>query len=112
MAALEAAMMGRGRGDQTSLFYQFRLDERVPEDSPAQAYRWFCDGGARVPQPHQCPILVGAGKPAVSDHIGGEYRGELPGLGHEVFRHNSVARRRVTARRNVGKDTTPRNGGV
>jgi len=25
-------MMGRGRGDQTSLFYQFRLDERVPKD--------------------------------------------------------------------------------
>jgi len=32
MAALGAAMMGRGRGDQTSLFYQFRLDERVPKD--------------------------------------------------------------------------------
>lgn len=28
---LEAAMMGR-RGDQASLFYQFRLDERVPKD--------------------------------------------------------------------------------
>jgi Protein of unknown function (DUF3237) len=29
--ALEAAMMGR-RGEQWSLFYQFRLDERVPKD--------------------------------------------------------------------------------
>jgi hypothetical protein len=31
ITALEAAMMGR-RGDQASLFYQFRLDERVPKD--------------------------------------------------------------------------------
>jgi hypothetical protein len=29
---LEAAMMGRRFGDQASLFYQFRLDERVPKD--------------------------------------------------------------------------------
>jgi len=28
---MEAAMMGR-RGEQWSLFYQFRLDERVPKD--------------------------------------------------------------------------------
>jgi transposase len=31
ITSLEAAMMGR-RGDQASLFYQFRLDERVPKD--------------------------------------------------------------------------------
>jgi transposase len=31
VTALEAAMMGR-RGEQGSLFYQFRLDERVPKD--------------------------------------------------------------------------------
>jgi transposase len=30
--ALEAAMMGRRRGDQASLFYEFRLDDRVPKD--------------------------------------------------------------------------------
>jgi transposase len=30
--ALEAAMMGRRRGDQGSLFYVFRLDDRVPKD--------------------------------------------------------------------------------
>jgi hypothetical protein len=30
--ALEAAMMGRRWGDQASLFYQFRLDERVPKE--------------------------------------------------------------------------------
>ena len=27
--ALEAAMMGRRRGDQASLFYEFRLDDRI-----------------------------------------------------------------------------------
>jgi transposase len=30
--ALEAAMMGRRRSDQASLFYEFRLDDRVPKD--------------------------------------------------------------------------------
>jgi hypothetical protein len=29
---LEAAMMGRRRGDQASLLYEFRLDDRVPKD--------------------------------------------------------------------------------
>src|ERR1700757_1808692 len=29
--ALEAAMMGRRRGDQASLFYEFRLDHRMPK---------------------------------------------------------------------------------
>src|ERR1700741_5572564 len=28
----EAAMMGRQPGDQASLFYEFRLDDRIPED--------------------------------------------------------------------------------
>jgi Transposase domain (DUF772) len=32
IAAWEAAMMGRRSGDQAKLFYQFRLDERVPQD--------------------------------------------------------------------------------
>jgi Transposase domain (DUF772) len=30
--ALEAAMMGRRRGDQASLFYEFWLDDRIPKD--------------------------------------------------------------------------------
>ena len=32
MTSLEAAMMGRQRGDQTSFFYEFRLDERIPKE--------------------------------------------------------------------------------
>jgi transposase len=29
--ASEAAVMGRQTGDQTSLFYEFRLDDRIPK---------------------------------------------------------------------------------
>ena len=36
------------------------------------------------PQPRQCAILVGAGEPAVSDHIRRQDRREFPGLGHDV----------------------------
>ena len=36
------------------------------------------------PQSRQCAILVGAGKPAVPDDIGGENCSEFPGLGHDV----------------------------
>jgi transposase len=32
VAALEAAMMGRQGGDQASLFYEFRLEDRIPKD--------------------------------------------------------------------------------
>lgn len=28
----EAAMMGRQTGDQASLFYEFRLEDRIPKD--------------------------------------------------------------------------------
>ena len=43
---------------------------------------------AQRPQPRQGAILVRAGEPAVSDHIGRQYRRELPGLGHEVPSYN------------------------
>jgi len=32
ITSLEAAMMGRRTGDQASLFYEFRLDDRIPKD--------------------------------------------------------------------------------
>jgi hypothetical protein len=32
VTALEAAMMGRQGGDQASLFYEFRLEDRIPKD--------------------------------------------------------------------------------
>ena len=39
-------MMGK-RGEQWTLFYQFRLDERVPKDHLPRAHGWLCDNGAR-----------------------------------------------------------------
>jgi hypothetical protein len=39
---------------------------------------------AERPQPRQGTILVRPGKSAVTDHVGGENGGELPGLGHKV----------------------------
>jgi hypothetical protein len=32
ITSLEAAMMGRQTGDQASLFYEFRLADRIPKD--------------------------------------------------------------------------------
>ena len=47
------------------------------------------DGDSRVnqiaterPQPRQCPILIGASKPAVSDHVRHQNRCELSGFSH------------------------------
>ena len=37
---------------------------------------------AQRPQPRQGAILVGAGEPAVADHIGRQDRRKLPGLAH------------------------------
>lgn len=37
--ASEAAMMGRQIGDQTSLFWEFRLDDRIPELAPIMGLR-------------------------------------------------------------------------
>ena len=54
------------------------------------------------PEPRQRAILVGAGKPAISDYIGRQDRRKFPGLGHDLP-PQSVAQRRVFARRNVGK---------
>ena len=32
VTALEAAMMGRRSNNQASLFYEFRLEDRIPKD--------------------------------------------------------------------------------
>ena len=38
---------------------------------------------AERPEPRQRAILVRAGKPTVSDHIGRQYRRKFSGLGHD-----------------------------
>ena len=63
------------------------LDERAVAGALDHAPVMHGDGridqvAAQRPQPRQGAILVGAGEPAVSDHIGGEDRREFPGFGH------------------------------
>jgi transposase len=67
--ALEAAMMGRRWGDQASLFYQFRLDERVPKEHLLRRIDGFvsaalADMHARL-KPHYSEI----GRPSVDPEL-------------------------------------------
>ena len=66
-----------------------KLDERAVAGALHNAPVMRGDGGIdqiapQPPQPRQGAILVGAGKPAVSDHVRRQYRSEFPGLGHGV----------------------------
>jgi transposase len=45
VTGLEAAMMGRRRSDQARLFYEFRLDDRVPKDDLLRRIDVFVIGG-------------------------------------------------------------------
>jgi len=57
-----------------------------------------------LPPPSMAELAaIGPPDAAVSDHIGGENRGELPGLGHEVLSPRQRAQWRVHACRNVGR---------
>ena len=40
-------MMGRQRHDQGRLFYEFRLEDRIPENHLLRRIERVCDGGAR-----------------------------------------------------------------
>jgi hypothetical protein len=37
-------MMGRQRRDQGKLFYEFRLDDRIPQNQPETVLRWHRAG--------------------------------------------------------------------
>ena len=69
--------------------YAAELDEDAVASALDHAPVMRGDGGidqiaAQRAEPRQCAILVGASKPAVSDHIRCQYCRELPGLGHDV----------------------------
>jgi transposase len=69
ITALGAAMMGRRYSDQASLFYQFRLDERVPKDHLLRRIDGFvtpvlADMHERL-QPHYSEI----GRPSVDPEL-------------------------------------------
>src|SRR6202049_4112935 len=69
MAVLEAAMMGRGRGDQTSLFYQFRLDERVPKDHLLRRIDGFVTAALVDMHKRLRPYYSDIGRPSVDPEL-------------------------------------------
>ena len=65
-----------------------KLDEDAVAGALDHAAMMHGDGridqvAAQRPEPRQSAILVGAGEPAVADHIRRQYRREFPGLGHD-----------------------------
>jgi|SRR5580704_5003883 hypothetical protein len=72
-------------------------------DSPnRRGQSWIDQITPERAEPRQRAILVCAGEAAVSDQIRRQYRRKFPGLGHDLP-PQSVAQRRVTARRDVGR---------
>ena len=69
MAALAAAMMGRRRGDQTSLFYQFRLDERVPKDHLLRRIDGFVTVAVTDMRERLRPYYSDIGRPSVDPEL-------------------------------------------
>jgi transposase len=69
MAVLEAAMMGRRRGDQTSLFYQFRLDERVPKDHLLRRIDGFVTAALADMHKRLRPYYSDIGRPSVDPEL-------------------------------------------
>ena len=68
-----------------------KLDETAVAGALDDAPMMRGDGGidqiaAQAPKPRQGAILVGAGEPAVADHVGDQDRRDFPGLAHGVWR--------------------------
>jgi len=65
------------------------LDHFAEVDADRNSMRRSCGRPAR-PQPRQCPMLIRACKPAVSDHIGRAAR-EIPNGNRKTARSTNVA---------------------
>jgi hypothetical protein len=63
--ALEAAMMGRRRGDQASLFYEFRLDDRIPRDHLLRRINGFVAAALADVHERLVPYYSEIGRPSV-----------------------------------------------
>ena len=64
-----------------------KLDEDAVAGALDDAAMMGGDGGidqvaAQTPEPRQRTVLVGAGEPAVADHVGDQDRRDFPGLAH------------------------------
>jgi transposase len=66
---LEAAMMGRRFGDQASLFYQFRLDERVPKDHLLRRIDRFVTAALADMHERLKPYYSEIGRPSVDPEL-------------------------------------------
>src|SRR6201993_4703341 len=67
--ALEAAMMGRRRGDQASLFYEFRLDDRVPKDHLLRRIDGFVTAALADMHDRLKPYYSEIGRPSVDPEL-------------------------------------------
>src|SRR3974390_725537 len=63
--ALEAAMMGRRRGDQASLFYEFSLDDRIPKDHLVRRIDGFVSATLADVHERLEPYYSDIGRPSV-----------------------------------------------
>jgi transposase len=68
ITAVEAAMMGR-RSEQWSLFYQFRLDERVPKDHLLNASTGFVTASLADIHERLEPHYSEIGRPSVDPEL-------------------------------------------
>ncbi len=69
MMASEAAMMGRQSGDQDSLFYQFRLDDRIPKDHLLRRINVFVTLVLRDMREQLKPYYSEIGRPSVDPEL-------------------------------------------
>ena len=67
--ALEAAMMGRRRGDQASLFYEFRLDDRIPKDHLLRRIDGFVTAALADVHERLEPYYSEIGRPSVDPEL-------------------------------------------
>jgi transposase len=66
---LEAAMMGRRRGDQASLFYEFRLDDRIPKDHLLRRIDGFVTAALADVHERLEPYYSEIGRPSVDPEL-------------------------------------------
>src|SRR5580765_3606189 len=67
--ALEAAMMGRRRGYQASLFYEFRLDDRIPKDHLLRRIDGFVTAALADVHERLEPYYSEIGRPSVDSEL-------------------------------------------
>src|ERR1700684_2434651 len=65
----EVAMMGRQTGDQTSLFYEFRLDARIPKDHLLRRINLFLTPVLGGMHEQLAPYYSEIGRPSIDPEL-------------------------------------------